>query len=233
MSVFLFLTLGGSTLFLFLYLAAVRQTFAIGFLWWALYFYYIKDNKKCIIFYLLAILTHASMLMYLPIIFIDKVKVSKIAVYIVLILSLFVGLVLNKYSSYFYILTAFLNYGTYYVDVLAESTATIGGSMLFMTFLAGLVVYFNNMESYWDRLFIAGAMLNNVFAFMGDTTRISMPLALFGLVSIVNTIMSRPLYLKYLFLLIVIIYSSNKYMKVLQQDGKMSNMVPYKSLIIK
>lgn len=233
MSVFLFLTLGGSTLFLFLYLAAVRQTFAIGFLWWALYFYYNKDKKKSTFFYLLAVLTHTSMLIYLPIIFVDRIKTSKIVIYLVLILSLILGLVLNQFVSYFYMLVSFFNYGTYYVNVLAESTAILGGSMLFMTFLAGIVVYFNNLESYSDRLFIAGAILNNVFAFMGDATRISMPLALFGLVSVVNTIMSRANFLKYLLLFLVLIYSSNKYFKVLNQNGKTSNMVPYKSLIVK
>lgn len=233
MSVFLFLTLGGSTLFLFLYLAAVRQTFAIGLLWIAIFLYYKKDNKKSAVMYILAVLSHASMLLYLPAIFMDKLRFKKIWVYVILGISLCFGLILNRYASYFYLITAFLNYGTYYVDVLTQSTASIGGAMLFLTLIAVLVSYFNTLDSYWDRLFVVGVVYNNLFAFLGDSTRISMPLALFGVISITNTMMSQRVYLRYVILSVVIGYGCSKYFKVLYNNGKDSNMVPYKSLIVK
>lgn len=233
MSVFLFLTLGGSTLFFFLYLAAVRQTFAIGLLWMALFYYHKSDITKSIIFYVISVLCHSSIFLYLPAIFIDKLRVKKIWIYTILCVSIALGLSLNKYASYFLVVTSFIDYGAYYVDVLTQNTPILGGSMLFLTFMAVLVSFFNSLDSYWDRLFIVGVIYNNIFAYMGDSTRISLPLALFGIISITNTIMNRKVYLKYMLLAIVIGYCSNKYFKVLKYDGKNSNMVPYKSLIIK
>lgn len=232
MSVFLFLTLGSATLYLFLYLAAVRQTFAIGLFWLALLFYYKRSWKLCALFYALAALSHSSILLYLPAMFINKLYIKKYWVYIVITTSLVLGLILNKYSSYFYTITSFLNYGTYYVDLLSQSTARLGGAMLFLTLMGIIVTFYNSLDSYWDRLFIAGVIYNNIFAFMGDSTRFSMPLALFGIISITNTIMNRKMIAKYIILAIVIMYGCSKYYKVLQQDGKASNMVPYKSLII-
>lgn len=199
-SLLLFCLVGTSSINLFHYMCMVRQCCALTFFFFAIYYlfeYGISRWKSIVTLYVMAILTHGSILFTVPFVFaIWKYKVSKsvwmsliIGTYIIAALGIInIGALLDiafsyaggftsrDYSSY-----ADVNFGQ------IEQRGFFNMNILPFTTFGGILCYLSKEENfnYWPvKFFLISILLNNIFSDNLMWSRLILPFSLLVIVAV-------------------------------------------------
>lgn len=207
----------------------MRQYVAISIVFYA-YSYLAKGNKKKYISVVcIASLFHFTALLMLPLLYIDKVKISPFVVYIAVVFSFIIGI---KYSD---LMTGIIPYLTY-ISVLNEGVTgyldNYGGERSFASnFIINsvfLVTYYfsKDKRNTWLILYLLFILGNNLLGAGGFANRIFWYFQIAMLIIIPNTIknIKRP-FLSFCYYLIILIYSFGIYYISLSLNA--SEVVPY------
>ena len=195
----LFCLVGTSSINLFSYMSMVRQGCALTFFFISMYFLFEYGKKKwkiAAIFYILALLTHGSILFTVPFVFVIwKYQISKkiwllliVATYIIAALGVVsVGDILDVAFSYVGGFTS-KDYSTY-VDVSfgqIEQRGFFNMNILPFSFFGGVLCWlsYNKDINYWPvKFFLISVLLNNIFSDNLMWSRLILPFSLFIIVA--------------------------------------------------
>lgn len=196
----LFCLVGTSSINLFLYMSMIRQGCALTFFFFSMYFLYEygKSKRKTIaVLYIMAILTHGSILFTVPFVFVIwKYKVSK-AVWISFIVGTYVIAALGIINTGNLLDLAFSYVGGFtskdyssYVDVnfgQIEQRGFFNMNILPFTVFGGILCSLSKEDDldYWPvKFFLTSILLNNIFSNNLMWARLILPFSLLVIIAI-------------------------------------------------
>ena len=234
LSSFLFLTVGTTTLCLLIYLAAVRQCLMLSLLLWSILLYKengFKINKASTLLFISSFLIHFSAIVYLPIIYFASKEYTKRKLLMGIIVSLILGIFIMNLFPFIQSVALYFNKG-YYANLMQDNNWSIGVILPYSFFCIALICLKKEIV-FFDKLVIFGTMLNNLFSTMGDSIRLFLPFLVISCVCLANLVNYKYINKLYrtVLLIIIILYFSDKFFKVLHNDTSFMVFYPYKSFL--
>lgn len=243
-SLFLFISLGTTTIFYILFFSMIRQCLAFGIISIGLYWFYKRKNRNFYFRFIPVILAcafHRSALLTLPLFFIDYIKFKKNMIYLCLIITWIIGTILIKFKTFLLVLSEIFSEGhfNYYANIIGENEYSIGVTipLLLLCFLMYYVADEKMLNNVYVKIFTIGVLLNNLFYLVGNSDRLNLYFGIYGCLAIPYIYEALKKYkskfIQISFLIIVLGYYSSKYVKVFEnaKQNPIVQLVPYKSYL--
>lgn len=207
----------------------MRQYIAISILFYGYSFLSKGDKKKYLFSVCIASLFHFTAVLMLPLLYIEKIKISPIIVYFSVIVSFIIGIVFSD------LLTGLVPYFAY-LSVLNEGVSDYldnygGERSFFSNFVINLVYlitfYFSkDKRNTWLILYLLFILSNNLLGAGGFANRIFWYFQIGMLIAIPNTLKNiKPILLRSFYFIIILIYSFAIYYSCISTN--VSEVVPY------
>jgi len=240
LSVFLFVSFSiGSSMFI-IELAAMRQSLALSFYAWAIYFYAsnnFKFNRWVVLFLILMFFTHYSSLLGILLFVFSKIKFTKRQYYLISVIFLIIGFFMEPYSQEIFQIASMFDKGFYFSGEGKTKFSIIPLLPYWGYFI--LTIYFlpkKRINNFWIKGFFFAVLLSGLFFYFGGnnldrmSTYYYLP-ALIALPQLFESTKKKHL-IHYILLLALIGYFSYKYFLVFEiLTGQDYSPVPYKSFL--
>ena len=252
-SLILFMIIGTSSIFFFLYLSMMRQCLALCFFFYAVYFLFESDrsqNGKLFLgalFYISAILTHASCLFTLPFIiltYLNKTLSKKIWIIVLVVTYLMAALDISFVSQILGFVMGIVQNEHYeqYADVhfgMIDSKGMFNMNLIPFMVLAAIILLIassDEIKDYKIQFALLSVVLNNIFFDNLMWSRLIMYFSMFMIIAIPNAIYGKTKMFQIPIMSFVFVYFSYKtFSQLLYQilyfdDGNI--IIPYESWLI-
>ncbi|WP_432709237.1 EpsG family protein [Pedobacter sp.] len=235
--------------FYFMEFSGMRQVIAISFFLFALYYYHANtpDKKKAFLFFVLAMLFHATVAWTLPfILFLDKVSFKKKWVYILLVLSFIAGLYgVFDYRSAIATIFGMVNvgdglvnkyggYSDFTVENESNSHRILWDMLPLSVICLGIVISQKQIDYHYLKLFITGVVVNNLIISYPIGFRIVIYLLILIVIIVPKAFNRQGLLAAIIYTLIVVYYLYKSCSILLVQFNPLfvgNKVVPYKTYL--
>lgn len=253
LSLILFMIVGTSEIFFFLYFNVIRQCISISYFLFSIFFLYgNKGNKQWryalfVIFYLAAVLTHGSTLITLPFIAVTYYKpLTNKRIWTILIVSTYIMSALNISFVSSILDFVFKNiesdhYSAYATVGFGIITAKGWFNMNLLPYMAlgSIILYFSNkkdLNDYKIQFSLWSIVLNNIFFDNLMWSRLIMCLSLFMIISVPNILCKKSNNIQLWSLGFIFLYYIHKMSSQLIFSSSLyatgNIIVPYKSWLL-
>ena len=207
----------------------MRQFLALSFMLLGYTFLYIGDKKKFVLCLIISSLFHFTALLMMPLLFIDKLKISSKFVYLLVPISFIIGIwyssLLENIVTYMTIFTA-LNEGVSgYLDAYGGERSFFSNFIINTTFL--ITYYFaKDKRNIWLLLYLLFIISNNLFGSFGQANRIFWYFQISMLIVLPNTWGNiKNKFYRTCYILFVLVYAYSIYFISLNANA--SEVLPY------